>query len=55
VVLTDAQMPEIDGLEATLQIKALLPQVEIVVRSEYPEYRGEPLAVGADAVEYCRL
>jgi len=49
VVLMDVRMPEIDGLEATVQIKALRPQVKVIVLSMYPEYRGEALAVGADA------
>ena len=49
VVLMDVRMPEMDGLEATVQIKAFWPQVKVVVLSMYPEYRGEALAAGADA------
>jgi YesN/AraC family two-component response regulator len=49
VVLMDVRMPEVDGLQATVQIKAQWPQVKVVVLSMYPEYRGEALAVGADA------
>ena len=49
VVLMDVRMPEIDGLEATVQIKARWPQVKVIVLSMYTEYRNEALAAGADA------
>jgi DNA-binding NarL/FixJ family response regulator len=49
VVLMDVRMPEVDGLEATVQIKALWPQVKVVVLSMHLEYRDEALAAGADA------
>ena len=49
VVLMAVRMPEIDGLTATVQIKALLPQVKVILLSIYPEYGGEALAAGADA------
>lgn len=49
VALMDVRMPEIDGLKATVQIKALWPQVKVILLSMYPEYRGEALAAGADA------
>jgi YesN/AraC family two-component response regulator len=49
LVLTDVRMPEIDGLKVTVQIKALWPQVKVVVLSLYTEYQEEALAVGADA------
>jgi DNA-binding NarL/FixJ family response regulator len=49
VVLMDVRMPEVDGLKATVQIKALWPQVKVILLSMYSEYRGEALAAGADA------
>jgi DNA-binding NarL/FixJ family response regulator len=49
VVLMDVRMPEVDGLEATVQIKALWPQVKVIVLSMHLEYRDEALAAGADA------
>jgi DNA-binding NarL/FixJ family response regulator len=49
VVLMDVRMPEIDGLTAAVQIKALWPQVKVILLSMYPEYQGEALAAGADA------
>ena len=49
LVLVDVRMPEVDGLKATMQIKALRPEVRVIVLSMYPEYHDEALAVGADA------
>ena len=48
-VLMDVRMPEMDGLKATVQIKALWPQVKVIVLSMYLEYQDEALALGADA------
>lgn len=49
LVLMDARMPELDGLQATLQLKIKWPQIKVVVLSMYGEYEAEALAVGADA------
>jgi len=49
VVLMDVRMPEVDGLKATLQIKATWPQVKVIVLSMYTEHYDEALAAGADA------
>ena len=48
VVLMDVRMPELDGLQATQQIKAMWPQVKVIVMSMYPEHQSEALAAGAD-------
>jgi YesN/AraC family two-component response regulator len=49
VVLMDVRMPELNGLQATTQIKLLWPQVKVIVLSMYAEYRIEALSAGADA------
>jgi DNA-binding NarL/FixJ family response regulator len=49
MVLMEACMPEVDGLEATMQIKATWPEVKVIVLSMYAEYHDEALAAGADA------
>jgi len=49
VVLMDVRMPELNGLQATAQIKLLWPQVKVIVLSMYAEYQLEALSAGADA------
>jgi DNA-binding NarL/FixJ family response regulator len=49
VVLMDARMPVMDGLEATRLIKDKWPEVKVVVLTMYAGYRAEALAAGADA------
>jgi DNA-binding NarL/FixJ family response regulator len=49
VVLMDARMPVLDGVEATHLIKEGWPEVRVVVLTMYPTYREDALAAGADA------
>ena len=48
VVLMDASMPVMDGLEATRLIKAQWPQIKVIVLTIHTALRAEALTVGAD-------
>ena len=48
VVLLDAQMPVLDGLETTRLIKARWPEARVIVLTMHAAYRSEALAAGAD-------
>ncbi len=49
IVLMDARMPDLDGIEATRIIKTRSPQVQVIVLSMYAEYQAPALAAGAYA------
>lgn len=49
VVLMDARMPKMSGLEAVRHIKAKSPLIKIIVLSMYADLKTEALATGADA------
>jgi CheY-like chemotaxis protein len=49
IVLMDARMPEMDGLQATRLIKARWPHVKVILLSMYADYKDDALAAGADA------
>ncbi len=48
VILMDARMPKMGGLEATKLIKGKWPQIKIIIISIYPDCQGLALAAGAD-------
>lgn len=48
VVLMDARMPVMDGMEATRRIKGQRPEVKVIMLTMYAECEAEALAAGAD-------
>ena len=48
VVLMDARMPLMDGLEATRLIKNKWPEVRVVVLTLYAAYQTRAMSAGAD-------
>jgi CheY-like chemotaxis protein len=50
IILMDIKMPEMDGLEATRQIKAFKPDLPIVAQTAYsfPEEKNQAFMAGCD-------
>ena len=49
IILMDARMPKISGLEATRQIKAKWPQIRVLILSVFMDYQALAMEAGADA------
>ena len=52
VVLMDLRMPRLDGIEATRQIRAALPQTAVVVLTTYTDTANVGQAIAAGAIGY---
>src|SRR5205085_2933905 len=50
VVLMDLRMPRLDGIEATRQIRAALPQTAVVVLTTYTDTANVGQAIAAGAI-----
>jgi DNA-binding NarL/FixJ family response regulator len=48
IILMDAQMPKMNGIEATHLIKTRWQQVKVIILSIDPDLKVEALAAGAD-------
>jgi DNA-binding NarL/FixJ family response regulator len=48
VILMDAQMPLLNGLEATRIIKERWPNIKVIVLTMYAAYEKDAMAAGAD-------
>jgi two-component system response regulator FixJ len=51
-VLTDIQMPVMNGLDLAKQLRVRLPDLPIMVMTAYPSLANRELALAAGALEY---
>ena len=48
LVLLDAQMPDMTGIEVTQKIKSLWPKVKVILMTMYSDFRSKAIEAGAD-------
>jgi DNA-binding NarL/FixJ family response regulator len=48
IVLLDAQMTDMTGIEVTQKIKSLWPEVKVILMTMYTDYRSKAIEAGAD-------
>ena len=49
LVLLDAQMPDMTGIEVTQKIKSQWPKVKVLLLTMFSDFRSKAIEVGADA------
>ena len=49
LVLLDAQMPDLTGIEVTQKIKSQWPKVKVLLLTMFSDYRSKAIEAGADA------
>ncbi len=49
LVLLDAQMTDMTGIEVTQKIKSRWPNVKVILMTMYADYRSKAIEAGADA------
>jgi two-component system nitrate/nitrite response regulator NarL len=49
LVLLDARMPDMTGIEVTQKIKSCWPKVKVILMTMFADYRPKAIEAGADA------